>query len=73
MSKEAEAAKQKLMSMRAAKQGQVDPAAGQATPPQGVNNSRPVAAKPQAHSSLNDAIPAKFKRLAPKRKDTPNT
>ena len=73
MSREAEAAKQKLMSMRAAKQGQVAPAAGQTPPPQGANNSHPVAVKPQAHSSLNDAIPSKYKRLAPKRKDTPNT
>ncbi|MBO7581425.1 MAG: hypothetical protein J6T38_07920 [Bacteroidaceae bacterium] len=75
LSREAEAAKQKLISLRAAKQGKADSTMEQSTSLQEVTGtSHPqVAAKPQAHTSLNDAIPAKYKRLAPKRKDTPNT
>jgi hypothetical protein len=61
LSKEAEAARQKLKEMRAAKQNK-----GTAT------DSGQPAIKPQSHHSLNDAIPTKYKRLAPKRKDTPN-
>ena len=56
LSKEAEAAKQKLMSLRAAKQGKVDTSSQTQQAPF-VNTS-------STHPSLNDAIPAKYKRLA---------
>ena len=78
LSKEAEAAKQKLMSMRAAKQGKGENTSTTDTPtpsPHKVMQPRPQAQRSQTqqtpfvntsstHPSLNDAIPAKYKRLA---------
>lgn len=58
MSKEIETARQKLKELQAAKQNQ--------NASSGTGQS---ATQPQAHHSLNDAIPSKYKRLAPKKKN----
>lgn len=63
MSREVEAARQKLMSMKASKQGEATSTELQVS----IKTDSPTM-KSQKRPSLNDAIPAKYKRLA-KRKE----
>lgn len=63
MSREIEAARQKLMNLKASKQGEAIPAEQQVP-----TKSDSSTMKSQKRASLNDAIPAKYKRLA-KRKE----
>ena len=58
LSKEAEAARQKLKELQAAKQNMG-----------ATGDKETTTTKNQTHPSLNDAIPVKYKRLAPKKKN----
>ena len=76
MSREAEAAREKLKSLRTAKQGKTETATGAESAPATQQQSRWVQSSTTStptHTSLNDAIPTKYKRLAPKRKGSQNT
>lgn len=76
MSREAEAAREKLKSLRTAKQGKTETATGAESAPATQQQSHWVQSSTTStptHTSLNDAIPTKYKRLAPKRKGSQNT